>query len=171
MLDRLTPAERRGATVLVLILVLGAAHDGWRAASVRRLERHPVETREIAAPDSVGGPRDVEPAPASAGRLDLNRASVSDLDRLPGIGPVLARRIAEHRASHGPFRRADELLAVRGIGPRLFARIEPRVRVGDPAAKAPAPEPERGPASRLQSAQPHGRSRADSTSVGSAPSR
>jgi type II secretory pathway component PulK len=59
---------------------------------------------------------------------------------------VLSARIVAHRERHGPFRRVEELLAVRGIGPRLFARIAPLVTVDEagPAAapdRAPAPEP------------------------------
>ena len=71
-----------------------------------------------------GGAPDTAPAP-----LDLNRASVAELDGLPGIGPVLARRIVEHRREHGRFRRVDELRGVRGVGPRLIARLKPRVTV------------------------------------------
>ncbi|MBI5835653.1 MAG: helix-hairpin-helix domain-containing protein [Candidatus Eisenbacteria bacterium] len=56
-------------------------------------------------------------------RLSLNRASQADLEALPGIGPALARRILEFRASHGPFRSAEELLLVRGIGPRKWAAL------------------------------------------------
>ncbi len=71
------------------------------------------------------------PVPAAAGagatRIDLNRADARTLTRLPGIGPVLAERIVRHRARHGPFRSADELAAVRGIGPRLIERIGDRV--------------------------------------------
>jgi competence protein ComEA len=64
-------------------------------------------------------------------RIDLNRAGASELDALPGIGPVLARRIVEHRRQHGPFRSLEELRAVRGLGPRLLERLRPRVKVGD----------------------------------------
>ena len=71
-----------------------------------------------------GGALDTAAAP-----LDLNRASVAELDGLPGIGPVLARRIVEHRREHGRFRRVEELRGVRGVGPRLIERLKPRVTV------------------------------------------
>jgi competence protein ComEA len=60
-----------------------------------------------------------------------------ELDQLPGIGPVLARRIVEYRRLHGPFRRLEELRGVRGVGPRLLERLRPRVRLD--AAPAPGP--------------------------------
>jgi competence protein ComEA len=55
--------------------------------------------------------------------IPLNRASAAELETLPGIGPVLARRIVAHREQFGPFRSTDELRAVRGVGPRLLARL------------------------------------------------
>jgi competence protein ComEA len=60
------------------------------------------------------------PAPTP---VDLNRASEEDLQRLPGIGPVLARRIVEHRQAQGTFKVVDELRRVKGIGKKTFERI------------------------------------------------
>jgi competence protein ComEA len=63
------------------------------------------------------------------GLLDLNTATVADLDALPGIGPVLAQRIVDHRTAHGPFTSVDQLDDVSGIGPAIFADLSARVRV------------------------------------------
>jgi competence ComEA-like helix-hairpin-helix protein len=136
----LTPSERRGAMVVVLLLVIGAARDLWLAF-------HPQWTPAPAATpgivhsgsgDSHGPGASERPRPSLDARsrptaaqsvpsapIDLNHASAVELDALPGIGPVLAGRIVEHRDRHGPFRAPDELLAVRGIGPNLLARLEP----------------------------------------------
>lgn len=62
--------------------------------------------------------------------VDVNRADAAELERLRGIGPVLARRIVAHRDSAGPFRSVDDLVAVPGIGPATLARIRAAVRVG-----------------------------------------
>ena len=62
--------------------------------------------------------------------LDLNRADASDLEALPGIGSTTAERIIAYRDEHGPFTSIDELKQVKGIGPALFAKIAPLVRVG-----------------------------------------
>ncbi|MER5964012.1 ComEA family DNA-binding protein [Streptomyces sp. NPDC002057] len=74
------------------------------------------------------------PAPGSgagggpAVPLSLNTATVEQLDTLPGVGPVLARHIVDHRVEHGGFRSVGELREVNGIGERRFADLEPLVR-------------------------------------------
>jgi competence protein ComEA len=68
----------------------------------------------LAAPVSLADTRD-GPAPGrDAAKIDLNTAGVEELQTLPGIGPALARRIVEHRREHGPFRRVEDLLEVKG---------------------------------------------------------
>lgn len=61
--------------------------------------------------------------------VDLNTATAEQLESLPGVGPVLAQRILEHRTSSGGFRSVDELRDVSGIGDKTFAEIAPRARV------------------------------------------
>ena len=55
--------------------------------------------------------------------LDINAASEAELTMLPGVGPGLARRIAEYRATNGPFQSVDDLQNVSGIGPSKFDRM------------------------------------------------
>jgi competence ComEA-like helix-hairpin-helix protein len=77
------------------------------------------------------------------GGLDLNRASEAELDRLPGIGPVRARDILAQRGRMGGFRKVDDLLEVRGIGPATLERVRPYVFVsplaGDTATSLTSP--------------------------------
>jgi len=61
------------------------------------------------------------------GMVNINRASIAQLDSLPGIGPVLAARIIEYRKIHGPFVAIEDLRKVRGIGARLFEEIKARL--------------------------------------------
>lgn len=68
------------------------------------------------------------PPDAEAPRVSLNTASREELERLPGVGPVLAARIVEHRERHGRFRRAEHLLLVRGISERRFLQLRPYVK-------------------------------------------
>ncbi|RFU20039.1 ComEA family DNA-binding protein [Geodermatophilus marinus] len=77
-----------------------------------------------------------DPAAAGAGAgaggaspVDLNAATAADLDALPGIGPVLAGRIVDHRAQHGRFTSVEQLDDVPGIGPTTYAELAPLVRV------------------------------------------
>jgi len=63
-------------------------------------------------------------APSDAGLVDVNSAPAYLLERLPGIGPVLARAIVEHRAAHGPFTCLGELESVPGIGPATVRGLE-----------------------------------------------
>ncbi|MFC4614288.1 ComEA family DNA-binding protein [Cellulomonas algicola] len=79
-------------------------------------------------PTSAGGGGASAAGSAPAGLVDLNTADVTALDALPGIGPVLAQRIVEHRAEH-PFTTVDELADVRGIGPALLETLRSSVRV------------------------------------------
>jgi competence protein ComEA len=133
----LTAAERRGALVIVLLLAIGAGWDLWRPARpVGKATEPPAALEAAARSTAPGGARDSPARPPLERRVDLNRADVAELDRLPGIGPVLAGRIVEHRARHGPFRRVEELRAVRGVGPRLLERLRPRVMVSGTADSA-----------------------------------
>ncbi len=61
--------------------------------------------------------------------IDLNSASVEQLDTLPGVGPVIAERIVQWRHEHGRFSAVDELNEVSGIGSASMERIRPLVRV------------------------------------------
>ena len=55
-----------------------------------------------------------------AGRININTASVEELEKLPGIGKALAARIVEHRENYGPFRKPEHLMVVPGISDRKF---------------------------------------------------
>jgi competence protein ComEA len=66
------------------------------------------------------------PAPTAApqsAKVNINTASVQELQALPYIGQVKARAIADYRAQHGAFLSAEELLEVKGIGPATLERI------------------------------------------------
>ncbi len=64
-----------------------------------------------------------------SGKLNINTASAEQLESLPGVGPVTARAIIEYRQQNGGFRSVDELIEVRGIGPKRLEQIRPYVFV------------------------------------------
>ena len=68
-------------------------------------------------------------ATSAAGIVDINSATLSDLDALPGVGPSTAQAIIDYRVANGPYASVDDLLNVRGIGPSKLAAMRARVRV------------------------------------------
>ncbi len=72
---------------------------------------------------------EVVPIAASAELVDLNSASVEELQRLPGIGEKTAARIVEYRQQSGAFSALQDLRQVRGIGAATLEKIAPFLRV------------------------------------------
>jgi competence protein ComEA len=60
--------------------------------------------------------------------IDVNRAAVEELQKLPGVGPKLAQRIADERMKK-PFAAVDDLRRVSGIGPKTLEKLRPFIRV------------------------------------------
>jgi competence protein ComEA len=60
-------------------------------------------------------------------RIDVDRADVSEITRLPRVGPALAQRIVAWRTEHGPFGSLSRLDSVSGVGPKLLDAIQPFV--------------------------------------------
>jgi competence protein ComEA len=93
-----------------------------------------VDQINLAAPVRSGdqvivpGPDDLE-AGNQEGPLRLNRATSSELQTLPGVGPVLAERIVSYREVNGPFQQVEDLLQVPGIGEAKLSSIRDLVRV------------------------------------------
>lgn len=120
-----------GSRVQDAIKAAGGLRHG-AGAGVLNLARPLVDGEQVlvgthapvaAAPPGGGPPGD----PTEV--VNLNTATLEQLDTLPGLGPVLARRILDYRTAHGPFRSVEQLKEVSGIGDARYADIEPRVRV------------------------------------------
>lgn len=152
---RLADAEHgRGPTVVVhvagavrtpgvLVLPAGArvidAVDGAGGAlpeadldrvnlAAKLIDGQRIVVAMIGAPSAPDG----TPAPVAAGEptlIDLNTATIAELETLPGIGPALAGAIVAERERRGGFRSINELREVRGIGERRFAELRDRVTV------------------------------------------
>jgi len=117
-----------GARVADAIAAAGGVRPGANADGIN-LARVLVDGEQI----GVGVPGSIaigsQSGGATTGPLLLNSATATDLDALPGIGPVLAQRIVTWRQQHGPFRSVDSLTDVPGIGPAMLARLSSLVRV------------------------------------------
>ncbi|TFV47837.1 ComEA family DNA-binding protein [Blastococcus sp. TF02A-35] len=121
-----------GARVADALAAAGGPLPGADAASVNLAA--PVADGEQIAVGLPGGagPAAAQQGPApprAGGLLDLNTAGAAELDGLPGIGPVLAQRIVDHRTRNGPFGSVEELDDVPGIGPSTAAEIAGLVTV------------------------------------------
>src|SRR5690606_22415498 len=97
--------------------------DGEQVLVLRTGEKAPSGTEASTGPGE--GPR----TPGATATLDLNVASASQLEALPGVGPVVARRIVEHRGAFGAFASGDGLLGVSGVGPAVVEKRRSGVRV------------------------------------------
>jgi competence ComEA-like helix-hairpin-helix protein len=64
--------------------------------------------------------------------LDLNTATIEQLEKLPGIGATTAKAIVDFREKSGPFRRVEDLLAIRGISKARLEKLRPYVTVAPP---------------------------------------
>ncbi|MYC27639.1 MAG: helix-hairpin-helix domain-containing protein [Nitrospira sp. SB0662_bin_26] len=73
---------------------------------------------------------------ADVGHVDINHGSAEELQRLPGIGPVLAERVVRYRREHGKFATIRDMQQVKGIGVKRLAQLEPYVYV-EPTTPSP----------------------------------
>src|SRR5262245_66598837 len=64
-----------------------------------------------------------------AALVNLNSATASQLQELPGIGAKTAERIIEYRQKKGPFKKIEELMNVKGIGEKSFLKLKPQITV------------------------------------------
>lgn len=110
---------------VAVMLLAGASITGMTWSMLRAAPRGPAPAAQ-APSAAIGTGERPAPTPApepSATRINLNTASAAQLELLPGVGPAMAARIIEHRATHGPFRTIQDLDAVKGIGPRTIEKL------------------------------------------------
>ena len=123
-----------GARVADAIRAAGGALETADLGGVN-LARILVDAEQVVVPKpgewvpSSSGGAPTGGGSGSGGLVNLNAATLSDLDGLPGIGPVLAQRILDWRTEHQRFSSVDELGEVPGIGPKLLAQLRSKVRV------------------------------------------
>jgi competence protein ComEA len=65
----------------------------------------------------------------SDGKININTASLSELDTLPGIGPTTAQKIIDYRTQNGPFKSIEDIKNVSGIGEKKFEQIKDKIKV------------------------------------------
>jgi competence protein ComEA len=91
----------------------------------------------LSAPSLVAAGQSASKAAAPPAVVNLNTATVAQLDTLPGVGAKMAERIIEFRTKNGPFKKVEDLMNVRGIGEKNFLKMKPFITV-TPAGAARA---------------------------------
>jgi competence protein ComEA len=110
--------------VLAIVAVAALPASAQRKAPVAGAKALPV-AKAPAAPGSV---------------VNLNTATLAQLEALPGLGAAVARRILEYREKNGNFKKIEDLMNVKGIGEKSFLKLKPLVTVTQKADPAGVPD-------------------------------
>jgi competence protein ComEA len=111
----------RSALSILALALLSAAHPH---TVIAQTQQPPAPARASARAAK----------PAVTGTININTASATELESLPGIGAKTAARIVEYRQKNGPFKKIEELMNVRGVGEKNFLKLKAQISVA--AAKA-----------------------------------
>jgi competence protein ComEA len=111
---------------VIVTVVLLVGPNSAHAQSVK------PRTPAASQPAAPGAPPAVKPAAI----VNLNTATLVELEALPGVGAKTAARIVDYRQKKGPFKKIEELMNVQGIGEKSFLKLKPQITV---AGNAPAP--------------------------------
>ncbi len=137
--------EQEDAKMVTAVTASGEQKDGGEGLDAEDVEREGT-VDDTAGEDGIGDRADAKNAggtvggadadvgkgaeAADSGKLDLNAATASELDALPGIGPAKAQAIIEDRQANGPYESVEQLTRVKGIGTKLLDKLKPYVRAG-----------------------------------------
>ncbi len=74
-------------------------------------------------------PQSAQPAQPAASLVNLNSATQAELEKLPGVGPAMAKQIIDYRQKNGGFKKIEELMNVKGIGEKSFLKLKALITI------------------------------------------
>jgi comEA protein len=123
-----TSQEIKVLILLLTTLVVGSGITLYKRTHPQFAPELVVEKREVNSPSQALDSSHHEPKEK---KIDINQATATQLQLLPGVGPVLSKRIIKYRESQGRFKRIEDLMQVQGIGPKTFQQIKDLLTVDE----------------------------------------
>ena len=129
-----TPQESKAILFILVVLSAGAGVLNYRnhnpdfAPELLLKENRHIEKKVFEPPKSSVPPENLD-SNKSGKKINLNTATLEELESLPGIGKELGKRILSYRGSKGRFLSTDELKNVRGIGQKTFEKLRDLISI------------------------------------------
>jgi comEA protein len=118
-----TPKETKALLFLLSALLIGSGITLYQRGHQPFAPELIVEKNDTPTEERPKSENRVNPPPARI-KVNVNRASASELEQVPGLGPKLSQRIVEYREANGTFQKIEDLIKVQGIGPKSLEKIK-----------------------------------------------
>jgi comEA protein len=121
-----TPQEIKALILLLAALMVGSGITLYKRTHPQFAPQLVVEKREVDVSSQAQSPSYHE---SREMKININLAAATQLQLLPGVGPVISKRIIEYRENQGQFKSIEDLLQVQGIGPKTFQQIKDHITI------------------------------------------